>query len=61
MVPTIRALATITFGDKFNKFNYGKDDKVTLSTSMTSANISSKSLGPSGAVQIVAAFLPKCL
>ena len=53
------ALATITFGVEFD---YGrKDGKVTLSTSMTEADFSSKNLGPSGAVQIVAAFLPKCL
>ena len=57
-IPTMGALGTITFGDNFD---YGrKDGTVHLSTSMTEADFSSKNLGPSGAVHIVAAFLPKC-
>ena len=49
-VPTIRALETITFGDK---------KAVTMKTSMTEADFSGKELGASGAI-IVAAFLLKC-
>eukprot|EP00935_MAST-01C_sp_MAST-1C-sp1_P000186 g186.t1 len=56
-IPTMGALATITFGDTFD---HDKDGTVTLSTSMTEADFSSKNLGPSGAVHIVAAFFPKC-
>ena len=47
----IRALETITFGDK---------QGVTMKAIMTEADLSGKQLGASGAV-IVAAFLPKCL
>ena len=55
------ALATITFGDEFGDiFGDRIDGTATLSTSMTQADFSSKNLGPSGAVHIVVAFLPKC-
>ena len=47
---TIRALETITFGDK---------QAATMKTDMTETDLSGKELGASGAI-IVAAFLPKC-
>ena len=46
----IRALETITFGDK---------QAVTMKTNMTEADFSDKGLGVSGAIML-AAFLPKC-
>ena len=46
----IRALETITFGDK---------QAVTMKTIMTEADFSDKQLGAPEAI-IVAAFLPKC-
>ena len=48
-VPTIRAMATITFGDK---------QAVTMTTTMTEADFSGKLKGYEA--HIVAAFLPKC-
>ena len=60
-IKTNGALATITFGDEFGDiFGDRIDGTATLSTSMTQADFSSKNLGPSGAVHIVVAFLPKC-
>ena len=50
IVPAIRALETITFGD---------EQAATMKTNMTEADLSGKELGASGAT-IVAAFLPKC-
>ena len=49
-IPTMGALATITFGD---------EQAVTMKTTMTEADFGGKQLGASGAI-IVAAFLPKC-
>ena len=49
IVSAIRALATITFGDK---------QAVTMSTTMTKADFSRKLNGYEA--HIVAAFLPKC-
>ena len=50
IAPAIRALETITFGDR---------QAVTMNTSMSEADFSGKQLYISGAI-IVAAFLPKC-
>ena len=43
----------------FSGYTYKEGPPVTIETSMTEADFSSKKLGPSGAIML-AAFLPKC-